>query len=280
MAFSREDVEALIVELQRDPQLRDRVRSAILADDFLALPRIVADLGEKVGQLTERMDRLTQRMDQLTERMDQLTERMDQLTQRMDQLTERMDQLAERMDQLAERMDQLTGRVDALTVQIANLALQVTALTGIVQLHDGRLGNVEGRIFEFDYRSRLSSRLGRRYKKVRPVDVPELEPVSTAYSTLVAAEWDDLLEIDAAAWAQPRTVTATSASSELLVVLELSRTVNADDVRRIHRPAEILRRLGLPVEAAVDGEFIRPDARELAEQLGVVTLVVKEPQAA
>ena len=224
MAFSHEEIEALIAELQRDPQLRDRLRGVILADDFLALPRIVADLAANVRELTDRVD-----------------------------------QLAERMDVLADRM---------------------TDLLRVVQLHDGRLGNLEGRLFEFDYRSRLPSRLGRRYRKVRPVDLPELEPVSMAYETLPAAAWDDLLEIDAAAWAQPRSATAASAPVEILVVLELSRTVNSDDVRRIHRRAEILRGLGLTVDAAVEGEFIRPEAKELADQMGVVALVVKEPQAA
>jgi hypothetical protein len=38
MAFSRDEIEAFIAELHADPQPRDRVRSAILADDFLALP--------------------------------------------------------------------------------------------------------------------------------------------------------------------------------------------------------------------------------------------------
>ncbi len=225
MAFSQQDIESLIAELQRDPQLRDRLRNVILADDFLALPRIVADLGIRIQELVEA-DRV----------------------------------LAGRMDTLADRM---------------------TDLLAVTQLHDGRLGNLEGDIYEHRYRDRLPSRLGRRYMRVRPVHVPELEPVSRAYGThLAAAEWDDILEIDAAALAHLRTAGGVPASPEVLVVLELSRTVNAEDVRRAHRRAEILRRLGMTVDAAVDGETIRPDARELAEQLGVVALVVKDTQAA
>ncbi|MEX0784090.1 MAG: hypothetical protein WD557_15725 [Dehalococcoidia bacterium] len=232
MAFSPEDFEPFIAELQRNPQLRERVRSVILADDFLALPRIVADL----------------------------VERMDQLTGRVDQLASRMEQFASGMGVLADRMGDLLK---------------------VVQLHDGRLGNLDGRMFELDYRSRMPSRLGRRYMKVRPVHVPELEPVSLAYGNeLAAAEWDDLLEIDAAAWAQPRSAEHVATPVDILVVLELSLTVNSDDVRRVHRRAEILRRLGLSVDAAVDGDWIRPEAKQLADQLGVVTLVVKEPQAA
>lgn len=260
MAFSPEDIESLVTELQRDPQLRDRLRSVILADDFLALPRIVADLGVRIQELVEADRALAARLDTLTERMDTLTERIDTLTERMDTLTERMDTLTERMDTLAKGM---------------------TDLLAVTQLHDGRLGNLEGDLYELRYQARMPSRLGRRYMKVRPVHIPELEPVSRAYGKQLAdAEWDDLLEIDAAAWAQPRSVARDPESPDILVVLELSRTVNAEDVRRVHRRAEILRRLGMSVDAAVDGEAIRPDAKQLADQLGVVALVVKEPQAA
>lgn len=109
-----------------------------------------------------------------------------------------------------------------------------------------------------------------------PVHVPELEAVTAAYRRreIGAADWDDLLEIDVAALAFARAV-EDERGPEILVVLELSRTVNAEDVRQIHRRAEILRRLGYVVDACVDGEQIRGDARELATQLDVVALVQK-----
>jgi hypothetical protein len=43
MAFSPADIESFIAALHSDPQLRDRVRDASLADDFLALPGIVRE---------------------------------------------------------------------------------------------------------------------------------------------------------------------------------------------------------------------------------------------
>ncbi|MCC6382472.1 MAG: hypothetical protein IT304_08175 [Dehalococcoidia bacterium] len=55
MAFTAAEVEELIEALQREPQLRDRLRNAILTDDFLALPGIVRQLGERIERLTERM---------------------------------------------------------------------------------------------------------------------------------------------------------------------------------------------------------------------------------
>jgi hypothetical protein len=39
MALTEADIEEFIAALQADPQLRDRVRNVILADDLLALRR-------------------------------------------------------------------------------------------------------------------------------------------------------------------------------------------------------------------------------------------------
>ncbi len=98
MALTPADVENLIAELQKDPQLRDRVRNAILAEDFLRLPATV--------------ERLADRMDQLAVRMDQLTERMDQLALRMEQLTERLDEFAAETQTNLHRLDGRLGNVE------------------------------------------------------------------------------------------------------------------------------------------------------------------------
>ena len=65
MAFDESDIEQFIELLQRDPQLRDRVRNAIIADDFLALPGLVRQLGERMDQLTVRIEQLGERMDRV-----------------------------------------------------------------------------------------------------------------------------------------------------------------------------------------------------------------------
>ncbi len=126
MVMSAEDIEAFIAELQRDPQLRDRARNVILADDFLELPKIVV-----------------------------------------------------------------------------------------------RLGNLEGRLYEMDYRNRLPARLGRRYLKVRSVHIPDVDRVNAAFAShhLVDADWDDLLQIDAAAWANRRLFDRQPEPHDVLVVL-------------------------------------------------------------
>ena len=272
MALSPADIEQFISALHDDASLRERVRSAILADDFLALPRITARLAASIDALTNRMDKFAQRMDALTERMDQLTERMDQLTVRMDQLAERMDALTVRMDQLAERMDALTVRMDQLTDAVTRLIARVDHM-------DGRLGNVEGGVYELKYERNLGAHLARFYLKVTRVIPADVSAVAEAYDSglITEAEWDDLHRVDVVASASRR---GSPAGALSFVLLELSLTVDERDVARASRRADIMRRAGVEVEAAVDGERIAPGAVTLARELGVTVLISKEADAA
>jgi uncharacterized protein YoxC len=285
MAFTPEQVEDFIAALQDDPRLRDRVRDAILADDFLALPGIVRSIGDRLDRLTERFDQLTERVDQLTERVDQLTERVDRLTERFDQLTERVDQLTERVDRLTERFDQLTQRVDrlaervdGLAQEVSGLSLQVSRLVSHAQDADGRSGNLEGWRFQSTYEQHLGAWLGKWYRLVQTAVLADDRIVSDAYDSgrLSESEWDHLMALDIVAKGVRR---GDPEARQLYVILELSLTVDANDVSRVHARAEILRRLGLEVDACVDGEAIQPDVRTLAEQVGVHALVAREAAA-
>jgi hypothetical protein len=127
-------------------------------------------------------------------------------------------------------------------------------------------------LFQIRYVQRLASRLGKRYQHAHEIVLGDIAIVSDAYRSgqVSEEEWDELMLVEVAARAVRR---AAPDSPEVLVVLELSKKVDMGDVSRVHNRAQILRRLGLEVEACVDGDFILPDARSLAEQLGVVALV-------
>ncbi|MGH2632148.1 MAG: hypothetical protein ACRDG3_01955 [Tepidiformaceae bacterium] len=230
MALTPADIEQFISALHDDASLRERVRSAILADDFLALPGITA----------------------------RLAERMDTFAERMDQLTARLDQLAARMDQLTDALTRLTARVDNM---------------------DGRLGDVEGSVYEFKYDRNLGAHLARRYRKVSRVIPADVDAVANAYDTGVITEdeWDDLHRVDVVASAVRRGDPAGTLS---FIVLELSLTVDERDVARSSRRAGIMRKAGVTVEAAVDGEQVTAGAVTLARELGVTVLVSKEADAA
>ncbi len=244
MAFSPADIEQFIEAVQADPSLRDRVRDAILHADFLALPGIVARLGDRVDDLAIQDARLGDRMDQLTERIDHLTMRLDQLTVRVDQLTE---------------------QVKALTVRLAKM--------------DGRLGNLEGDFWEFRYTSRLSQMLGQHhFIGVRQILPGEYPPFVEAWrdGRISDDEWHQLNLLEAVATAkQGKGVDAP----EVMIALELSKVVDSRDVNRVNARAGILRRAGFEILAAVDGAAIIPTAMAEAATLGVLTLVRRDADA-
>jgi cell division septum initiation protein DivIVA len=246
MAFTPEQVEEFIATLQQDAALRDRVRNAILADDFLALPGLVRENGEQIARLTERMGVLTERMDVLTERVDQLTQRVDQLTQRVDQLTQRVDQLAERMDQLAERMDQLVGKV----------------------------ANLDGQMFEYNFERKLSSWLGPRFRRPKVIDPYDFEAIDDAFErgTITESELYDLAATDVLVSARDG---RGAAAPEIILAVEVSVTVDINDVRRAFRRAVLLANCGVTALAVVAGERITASAKAAAERLNAVALIRK-----
>jgi hypothetical protein len=59
----------------------------------------------------------------------------------------------------------------------------------------------------------------------------------------------------------------------LYFVVEVSRMIYPDDVQRAIERAQMLRQRGLNTYAAVAGEGITPEARELAEQMKTFVLI-------
>lgn len=251
MAMSRADIERFIQELRADPELRDRVRDAILADDFLALPGLVRQLGERVDQLTERLDQLTARIDQLTARVDQLTEDVQALTAEVHQLTQ--------------RMGAVEGRVGAVEGRLGGV--------------EGRLGNLEGEMFEVKVQLKPGARLGVRYRNIRQVIIANEGRLSDAFDEgrIAGADWSDLNLIDYAALARRR---GDPPDSEILVLVEISKTVDLRDVVRAHSRAAIATNAGVLAEAAVSGQAITAEAAALAEELGVAVIIDREEEAA
>lgn len=238
MALTEADIEQFIAELQANPQLRDRVRDAILAHDFLALPGIVERLGERIEQLALQDE----------------------------QLGRRIDQLGQRVDELGQRVDQLGQRVDQLAIQVEQLGLKLDRF-------DGRLGNVEGEIYETKYVLNLGAHVFKRIRRARrvyPSDVPQVFEAHRA-GQITDAEWDDIHDLDVLAVGID--ANSSTESAEKYLAIELSVVVDGSDVERAARRAGVLRKSGIAAEAAVDGRAITADAEQSAVRLDVAVLV-------
>lgn len=208
MAFSREDIEEFIEALHHDAELRDRVRDAILEDDFRALPGIVRQLGERIDSLTQQISLLTSRMDWAA----------------------------------------------------------------------GKIGNLDGWRFEETFLRHLSGRIGPTYRRPQLMDLPAENAVLSALDagTITKQEYTDLGLVDAAARAREK-----GATSDVIVVLEVSILLDRGDVQRAHDRAQILARVyGEDVHALVAGQAISLDAEALARELGVRVFATPSESAA
>ena len=70
-------VERLMQTLDENPHLMEAVRSRILTRELLELPRLFAQLTERVDQLTERVEQVAEQLARLTERMDRRFNQID-----------------------------------------------------------------------------------------------------------------------------------------------------------------------------------------------------------
>ena len=233
MAFAAADIDEFIAALHEDAGLRERVRSAILSDDFATLPGLMA------------------------------------------RLTERVDQQGINIDRLTERMDALAAHTEKMESQLELLTLEVSSLTRPVGRINGQLGNVDGRLFELALRDNLAAHLGVRFKRLRRISLGDYRPIDDALAagSLSAVDFRDVMGLDVAAIAVDR---SARTGGEVLLAIEVSKLVDANDVGRAHRRAAALSAAGLLATPVVVGEAITRGGSELAA-VANVTVAVDKP---
>ena len=267
MTLSESDVEEFIVLLQDDPRLRDRVRNAILADDFLALPGLVRQLSEDMIHLRASVSTLVE--ESARQRGDIQSLVQESARQRGD-----IQALTAVVATIGDDLKLLGTEVKALGAEVKALGVEVTALAVEARSQRGDLGRINGRLYEFEYERRLGGRIGKHFSFERDSHVSQYPPVVEAYidGRLSESEWDDLNLADITVIGKPR---RQQDAPESVIVIELSIVVDTDDVVRALRRAEIVRKLGIPAIPCVDGEVITPQAVWMAKADGVMALVRK-----
>ncbi len=135
---------------------------------------------------------------------------------------------------------------------------------------DGRLGNIEGELYEALWARNPTARLSAHFRSVRPLSLGNFPAADAARDEgrLSPDDWDEVVRLDATALVKRR----EDPSLDLVAAVELSRLVDGNDVARAHRRAAIFNAAGIPAVAVVGGETILRDAAEMAEASGVVVL--------
>lgn len=223
-------------------------------DEFIAIIRDDADVRERVRAVL-----LTQDLLELPQRVAELRAALEDHIARTE---ERFSAVDQRFDQVDQRLDREFGEVNRRLDKV-----------------EGDVGNLRGEAFETRYLRHAPSRFGRRYLKVRPVTLGNEGDFHTALADgrISEAEWDDAVLIDFLATGVPKD---DPALGEVHLAVELSRLIDASDVERAHRRAEILRKVWPSTVAIVDGELITAGAKARAAELGVVAMIDRESETA
>ncbi|HMO95169.1 MAG TPA: hypothetical protein PKD27_03550 [Tepidiformaceae bacterium] len=208
-------------------------------DEFIEIIRNDADVRERVRAVL-----LTQDLLELPARVGELRAALEDHIARTD-----------------ERFDAVDKRFDAVDRRLGKV--------------EGDLGNLIGSDYESRYIQNAPSRLGRHFAKVRTVILGNEEAFHAALADrrISDAEWDEAISLDYVATAKSK---RDPLQGDLRLAVELSRVVDASDVERAHRRAEILQKVWPATIAVVDGDQITAGAKARAAELGVVAVVRQE----
>jgi len=173
---------------------------------------------------------------------------------------------------LTGHVDELTVRLDRLTGEVRELTTAVSQLVSRMDHTDGQLGNLQGTMLEWKFERNLGNWLREWVRRPRKVFVDELSRFDEAVERGLVAE----AEVSQLAWSDA-VVRAQDASTqdEVILSVELSTTVNEDDVEHSSARAAVLRRAGYDGRGFVAGHSISTRARELAEATGTTVVLIR-----
>ncbi len=255
MAFQVSDFNDLIALLQAHPEWQSQLRNILLSDDFLALPNIVRQLGERMDQLTEQVDRLGERMDQLTEQVDRLRERIDQLTARMDERFAEIDRKFELIDQ---RFAEIDRRFELIDRRFELIERRLDRL-------ESSVGDLQGWRLEDHYQKNGAVYFARLLKRSRIL--PKEILADHLREVLDDAEFKKALLVDVVVKGKLETAQRTQ---EVYLALEVSKTITPDDVVRAWERARLISRAGVLTIPVVAGEGVQEEVLSLAGNTKVV----------
>jgi hypothetical protein len=179
--------------------------------------------------------------------------------------------LGEEMLSLPSRMDRVEAALAELSEEVRNLAKSVGERFNRV---DGELGNIRGQMLEFAFEKNLSNWLRDWVRKPRKVVTDDLEKLDEAIESgrLSDAEVVQVAWVDALVRAKDK-----DTSEEVVLAVEISQTINTDDVERAASRASILRRADYDGRPFVAGNRITDQARALAEGTGTAVVLLRQP---
>lgn len=267
------DIDDLLRILQERPDLARQVRQALLTQELLELPEVVARLADRVEQLTDRVERLTDRVERFIAHQEQFNARFERfiVAQEAANAEQREFNQAQREfnRQVERRLSGLETQVGELNVRVGRVETQIGKLQG-----DSLEIRMQGKIHSLVYRHCGLTRTRILKGTTTPLEQPFYDRLEDAVDRGAIRDDDiaDLMATDMLLQARRR-----GGSDLVHLAVEVSRTVAERDLTRARERADLLAAAAqTEVIALVIGNFVAEPQRRQAEALGVT--VIEEPE--
>lgn len=241
--------------LRRRKKLREELLRSLFTPEFLKLPERVKRLGEELKGLSRAFQSFVRKEFQpLKRKVDHLDARVGRLEGDVHTLKQDVGQLKQDVAQLKQDVAQLKQDVAQLKQDVAQLKQDVAQL--------------KGSDFERTVRERAPAYFGRIVKRCRLIPFEELASVledAVEAGAIEEEEKNEALLLDAVVRGRLKN------GREVLLAVEVSLTVDREDVQRAARRAEVLNRaFSLETIGVACGKERTQGAESLAEELLVV----------
>lgn len=163
-------------------------------------------------------------------------------------------------------------RIEASLEELASQVRELVEATGLLAVRmnraEDRLGRLDGAMLELKYSDNLGNWFRHQLFKPQRLFFDDLDKLAAARDEKRVS--DEEVERVAALDLVVAGAQRTDRQAELLLAVEVSTTVNLEDVERAHTAAETLKRAGYNARAFVGGYGASESAQRLARDLDVV----------
>ena len=233
------DFHDVVRLLEQHPEWRAELRRLVLTEELLALPDQIAELTRQVTRLTEAQARIEERLVRTEGRL------------------VRIEEWQARTEEWQAQIEGRQARTEA----------RLDSLTGVVKRLNDDVGTLKGKGLETHYRLHGSPFFGSLLRRPHVLSSEELSDILDTSMDQGSLSSDEALEIRRADLVVRGTLREDR--KPVYLVVEVSWTVDLEDVERAARRGEYLAKTGLSVLPVVAGETVRPEAADRAQKLKV-----------
>ncbi len=266
MSISREELKSMILDLvEKDRELRHALMGLLGFKDIL--DRIVR-LEERFARLEERQQKLEERFARLEEEFKKLYERQQILEERFAKLEERFAELEERFARLEERFAKLEERIVRLEERIVELGERQQRLEERFLKVEERLAGLEKVISDLQ---RTLMTVAHRFGVLSEEAFREaLSDILERFFGAQAYRWV-VYDEKGLVYGKPSQVEVdVVVHDNTHILIELKSRADTGDVLELTRIARLYEeREGVKPVLAIVAGYVSPQARKLAEKLGV-----------